>query len=119
MSTRNLLTLPNLIVDGIVSSSHDLRLEIQIDQFSLLGSPLAISIPVEDNLVAASVTDLSCRVAECAVGGPLDLVAGVFLDDEGLAAAGVAVGVKTGFDGVVCYAAGGDGLACVGGELAS
>lgn len=43
------------------------------------------------------------------VGRPFYLVAALLFDEEGLAAADVAVGVEAGFDGEVEDAAGGDG----------
>ena len=62
---------------------------------ALFGSPFAVGVPVEYNLVRSSVPDLGGGVGEGAVGRPFDLVASRFLNQERLGAVGVSIVIDT------------------------
>jgi hypothetical protein len=73
----------------------------KVTYLALVRGPLAISVPVEHNLIAARIPHFGSSVRERPIGGPLDVVAGRLLDQEGLGAALVAVLVEALFDGIV------------------
>lgn len=60
---------------------------------ALLRSPLSISVPVVDHLSTSCILDLNSGVADSALGVPFDVVASRLLDEEGLGATLVAVGI--------------------------
>lgn len=71
-----LLAGGDLVVDRVVARLPHLGLEVQIDQLTLLRGPLAVRVPVVDQLIASSITDLDCGVGQGTAGAPLDVVAG-------------------------------------------
>ncbi len=73
---HSLLASGDLVSDGVVTRRRDLGLEIHVHQLALFGFPLAVGVAVIDQLVAAGVANLGGRVAEGALGRPLDSVAG-------------------------------------------
>ena len=79
---------------------------------ALLRSPLAVGVPVKDNLVRAGVPDFGGGVRQSTVSGPFDLVTSRLLHEERLGAAGVSVVVDALFDVVVEDRAGCDVLVC-------
>ena len=91
-SPRLILTSRDLILHRIIPRLPHLRLEIHIHQLPLLGRPFPIRIPIVDDLAAPAVPHLDRRVRQRALRLPRDIVAGVFLDEEGLGAADVGVG---------------------------
>lgn len=106
-----LITGRDLVFDSVVARLPNLGLEVKVDELVLLGGPLAISVAVVDHLAAAGIADLDGGVGEGAVGGPRELVAAALVDEEGLAAADVAVAVDALLYGVVHDLALGDGVA--------
>jgi len=88
-------------MNSVIASLPDLGLEVEVDELVLLGLPLAVAVTVEDQLAAAGIPDLDGGVGNGALGVPLDVVAGLLDDGEGLGAALVAVAVKALLDGVV------------------
>jgi len=112
LAAHGLLASLDGVVDRLVLLSRNLGLEVDVHQLALVGGPLAVRVPVEHNLVAAGISDLGGRMAQRAVGAPLDLVARRLGDEEGLGAALVAVVVKAFLDVVVEDRAVRDGLLC-------
>lgn len=53
---------------------------------ALLRGPLSIGIPIINNLVTSRIPDFGGSVTEHSIGGPRDLVAGRFTDEEGFRA---------------------------------
>jgi hypothetical protein len=76
------------------------RIEISA-HLALLGSPLAVGVPVEYNLVRSSVPDLGRGVRESTISGPFKLVAGRLLDEERLGASRMSIVIDALFDIVV------------------
>ena len=107
-----LLASLHLVLHSLVSLPCDLRLEVNVDKLALLWRPLAIGIAVVDQLAASCISDFSSGVRERTLGGPLNVVACGFGDDEWLAAAGVAIAVDAFFDRVVEAGALGDSVLC-------
>jgi hypothetical protein len=93
-----LLTSLDSKLDGIIPGLPNLGLKIQIHQLPLLGIPLAIGISIKHQLVGAGIAHFDGGMRQRALGGPLDLVACRLCDEEGLAAALVAVVVEAGLD---------------------
>ena len=110
ISPHLLLACLNLIHDGIISSLPDPGFEVEINQLptqnqphssptlptqktylSLLRLPLSIRVPVEYQLITASIANLNRSMRERALGLPFDLIADIGPDEEGVAAALVAV----------------------------
>jgi len=115
---NTLLASSNLILDGVVTSFPDLRLEVKIDKLqthqhvlfsaqmestylALLGSPLSIGITVVNHLSTGSVLDLDSGVTDGALSVPLDIVACTLADEEWLSATLVAIRVEALLDGEV------------------
>lgn len=94
------------IVDSIVSSLWHLRLEIQIDQFALLRRPLAISIPMEHDLVTSCITNFSRCMAQQTISRPFNPVAGLLRYEKRLGASLVAILIDALLNGVILDAAG-------------
>jgi hypothetical protein len=124
-----LLASSDLIINGIVTSFPDLRLEIHVNQLSvnsltqsphsspsppnethlaLIRSPLPIRIPIKHHLATPRIFNLHRRMAQSTLRAPLNIIAGGFLDQEGLAAPLVAVRVNALLDCEVHNGAGGD-----------
>jgi hypothetical protein len=78
--------------------------------FSLLRLPLSIRIPIKDQLITSRIANLNSGVRDGALSAPFDLVALVGLDEEGSAAALVAVCVNALLDCEVEDFAFGDGI---------
>lgn len=110
-----LLASSDLIINSIVTSFPDLRLEIHVNQLSvnslaqsphsspsppnethlaLIRSPLPIRIPIKHHLATPRIFNLYRRMAQSTLRAPLNIIAGGFLDQEGLAAPLVAVRVN-------------------------
>lgn len=96
-----LLASLDLVLDSLVACSNNLGLEVEVHKLAFLGSPLAVRVPVEDQLAGSSVAHLGSGVGQCTLGRPLNLVACRLGNKERLAAACVAVSIETLLDGVV------------------
>jgi len=112
-STGPLFASRDRILNGIIALAPDLGFEIDIDELPLLSIPLPIRIPIIHDLIRASIANFEGCVRQGAFGGPLEVVAGGLGDEEGLAAALVAVFVDAFLDCVVHDAAAGD-FGCFG-----
>jgi hypothetical protein len=113
LQVLTLLALLDLVLDSVIASLPDLGLEVKVNELVLLGLPFAVGVAVVYHLTAAGVTDLDSGVGKGTVGCPLELVAAIGLNGEGLGASNVAIAVDALLDGVIEDLAAGDRLAAV------
>lgn len=89
------------ILNSIIARLPNLGLKVQINQLALLRRPFAVCIPVENQLIRASIADLDGRMAQRSICRPVDSVACGLGDQEGFCASLVPIAVDAFLDGVI------------------